>query len=95
MKLQNEIQLYLKTHRTDRWLFRYFTWLFYGNAHLCPKTGNICPITDIDKTAEVLAEYCGNKEKFCQIIKDAKTKYLNYDNGAEVPHVKGVTPFIC
>ena len=95
MKLQNEIQLYLKSHMTERYLFRYFTFLFYGNAHLCPKTGNICPITDLEKTAEVLAKHCKTKEKFYQIVKDAKDTYFNYDNGAEVTHVKGRTPFIC
>lgn len=95
MKLQNEIKLYLKTHLTDRWLWRYFTFLFYSNAHLCPKTGNICSTTDLEKTAEVLAKYCKTKERFYQVIEDAKTKYLNYDDGAEVPHVKGRTPFIC
>src|SRR5574344_23183 len=83
-KVQKEIQLYLKTHLTDRWLFRYFTWLFYSNAHLCPKTGNICPTSDLEKTAEVLAKYCKTKEKFYKIVNDAKEKYQDFDNGAEV-----------
>lgn len=94
-KVQNVIKLYLKSHITDRWLWRYFTWLFYCNAHLCPKPTNICPITDIEKTAEVLAKNCGNKEKFYQIVNDAKEKYQDFDNGAEVTHVKGRTQFIC
>lgn len=95
MKLQKEIQLYLKTHRTDRWLWRYFTCLFYSNAHLCPKPTNICPTTNIEKTSEVLAKYCKTKEQFYKIVNDAKEKYQDFDNGAEVQHVKGRTPFIC
>ena len=93
-KVQNDIQLYLKSHMTDRWLFRYFTWLFYSNAHLCPKTGNICPTTDIERTAAVLSKYCGTKERFYQVVEDAKTKYLNYDNGVDIQPVRGRSPFI-
>ena len=82
MKINNdEIYVYLMKHRTDRWLFRYFTWLFYSNSGGNPGIDNLCPITNIYMTAGIIGSYCRHDRlQFNKVVNDAYLRFGNLSN---------------
>lgn len=73
----NQIKSYLIEHRGDRWLWRYFSWLYFsGQAHAGRESRkHACPVADLNKTASVMVRYCGTYERFLAVVESAAKMY--------------------